>query len=202
MLACTEKFAPGSWSSRRFRQALISAAVAALTLMALPAGAQGSSSPASSGASKAADARMSRSDSKLMVEVAHANLAEIETGKLALEKSHSEKVKKFAQQMLDDHTLAQQQLQALAQAKGVKLPDSADLRHKTTLTAMKALSGDSFDRHYMRIVGVKEHQRSVDLLQKVHKNARDADLKALAVKLMPAVREHLRQALLSAGEAD
>lgn len=202
MLACTEKSASGFWSARRARQALISAAVAAFTLTALPAGAQGSSGPASSGASKAAGVRMSRSDSKLMVELAHANLAEIETGKLALEKSHSEKIKKFAQQMLDDHRPAQQQLQALAQAKGVKLPDSPDLKHKTTLTAMKALSGDSFDRQYMKIVGVKEHQRSIDLLQKVHKNARDADLKALAVKLMPAVREHLRQALRSAGEAD
>src|ERR1044072_1432491 len=43
-------------------------------------------------------------DSSLLTDIAQANMAEVETGKLALEKSTKPDVKKFAQMMVDDHT--------------------------------------------------------------------------------------------------
>jgi putative membrane protein len=78
------------------------------------------------GASTTAGAPVSKGDVKMMRDMAHSNLAEIETGKLALEKSQSPEVKKFAQQMIDDHTQAQTELQKLAQTKGVELPSKPD----------------------------------------------------------------------------
>jgi len=112
-------------STPRFIRPLAAAAACALALAALPAGAQGLSGSStsgtgtatgapgvtSSGAPRAAGssasgtgAMVSRDDSKLMTDLAHANIAEIESGKLALEKSKNEEVRKFAQHMVDDHT--------------------------------------------------------------------------------------------------
>lgn len=135
----------------------------------------------------------------MLTDLAEANIAEIQTGKLALEKSKNDKVKAFAQQMVDDHTKALSELQTLAQSKGVKLPDDTDLQHKAMATALKALSGDAFDAQYMKRVGVGDHQRTVKLLQKVQKDAKDADMKAMAAKMLPTVQQHLLTAEQTAG---
>jgi len=186
------------------------AAVCALALSALPAGAQGTSGSGtasgaagvtSSGAPRAAGnsasgtgAMVSRDDSKMMADLAHANIAEIETGKMALEKSKNEEARKFAQHMIGDHTSALKELQTLAQAKGVTLPDGTDMKHKTMAAALKVMTGNSFDSQYMKRAGVGDHQQTIELLQKAQKNAKDPELKAMAVKMLPTVQAHLKMA--------
>ena len=137
---------------------------------------------------------VSRDDSKLMTDLAQGNISEIETGKMALEKSQNDTVKKFAQHMVDDHTAALTELQALAQAKGVKLPDGTDMRHKTMAAALKLTSGNTFDTQYMKSAGVGDHQQTIELLKKTQKNAKDAELKAMATKMLPTVQDHLKMA--------
>ena len=207
---------PEKPTSRLVRQpgrALAALAVCALTLSTLPAGAQGVSGSSAGGTGTASGAAgvtssgtprvagnsasgtmVSRDDSKMMTDLAHANIAEIETGKLALEKSQNEQVRKFAQHMIDEHTSALKELQTLAQAKGVTLPDGTDLKHKTMATALKVMSGNSFDTQYMKRAGVGDHQQTIELLQKTQKNAKDPELKAMATKMLPTVREHLKMA--------
>ena len=209
---------PEKPTTRLVRQpghALAALAVCALTLSTLPAGAQGVSGSSAGGTGTASGAAgvtssgtprvagnsasgtgamVSRDDSKMMTDLAHANIAEIETGKLALEKSQNEQVRKFAQHMIDEHTSALKELQTLAQAKGVTLPDGTDLKHKTMATALKVMSGNSFDTQYMKRAGVGDHQQTIELLQKTQKNAKDPELKAMATKMLPTVREHLKMA--------
>lgn len=214
---------PTSRLVRQPGRALAALAVCALTLSTLPAGAQGvsgssaggtgtasgaagvtssgtprvagnSASASASGTGTGTGTMVSRDDSKMMTDLAHANIAEIETGKLALEKSQNEQVRKFAQHMIDEHTSALKELQTLAQAKGVTLPDGTDLKHKTMATALKVMSGNSFDTQYMKRAGVGDHQQTIELLQKTQKNAKDPELKAMATKMLPTVREHLKMA--------
>lgn len=137
---------------------------------------------------------VSKSDQKMMEEMAYSNLAEIETGKLAQSKSQSEEVKKFAQQMIDDHTKSQQELQQLAESKGVKLPTEPDKKHQAMAKKMSGMSGEEFDRMYMKQVGVEAHQKTHKLLQQAQKNAKDDQLKSLAQKNAPIVEEHLQMA--------
>jgi putative membrane protein len=140
------------------------------------------------------DSTISKKDREFMEDIAHGNLAEIDTGKLALEKSSNEQVKKFAQMMIDDHGKAQNELQQLAGKKGVTLPRETDLQHKTIATGLKALSGNTFDNQYIARVGVGDHERTQKLLLKVQKDAQDADLKAYAAKTIKAVEHHLSMA--------
>jgi putative membrane protein len=138
--------------------------------------------------------QIQRADRKLIENIAQSNLAEIATGRIALDTSKDERVRKFAQTMIDDHTTAMADVQQLAQAKGVALPDGPDLKHKTMATALKAMSGETFDRQYMSHAGVGDHQRTLDLLKKTQRDAKDPQLKALAVKMIPVVQGHLDEA--------
>jgi putative membrane protein len=194
--------------------ALVAAAFSAVTFVA-PASwaqnttgststAQGSGSMGAAPASRSATSnntanttagsRVTEDDREMMQDLAHANLAEIETGRLAVEKAQNAEVKKFAQQMIDDHSKSLQELQRVAQAKGVELPKETDFAHKAMATALKALTGGFFDKQYMQHAGVGDHRRTVDLLQKVQQNARDQELKAYASKTLPAVQRHLTMA--------
>lgn len=145
------------------------------------------------GASSAAGS-VSKGDLNMMRDMAYSNISEIETGKLAQSKSQSAEVKKYAQQMIDDHTKAQAELQKLADSKGVNLPTEPDKKHQAMAKKMEGMSGEEFDRMYMKQGGVKDHQKTLKLLQKAQKDAKDPDVKALATKMTPTVEEHLKMA--------
>ncbi len=155
-------------------------------------GASGTAGSSASGA--ATSGPLSKSDQKMMKDLAQANMAEIEAAKLAQQKSSNEEVKNFAQKMIDDHTKASDQLQQLAQAKNVTLPTDLDSKHKSEIKKLSALSGDKFDKRYMSQGGVSDHRQAHALLSRIEKSAKDSDLKTLASSLTPTVDEHWQMA--------
>jgi putative membrane protein len=171
---------------------LVGAVSAAFLFGASPAHAQ-LGNPADN-ARATANAKVGDADREFFEDIAHANLAEIDTGKMALEKGQSKNVKTFARKMIDDHTKAQSALEALAKRKGITLPTETDVQHKGIATALGALSGNAFDDQYIARVGVGDHERTHELLTRVGKNAKDPDLKAYAAKTVKAVDQHLSMA--------
>lgn len=197
-------------------KAIITASAAALMFGSLPASAQtnptsdaATSNPATnnapdagaqqSGMSGAAGATASSgaltsADKKAIMDMGMANMAEVEAGKMAVTKSQSADVKAFAQQMIDDHSKALTEVQSLAQAKGVTLPAELDAKHKAMAAKLNKLSGDKFDKEYMKNAGVSDHKAVHATLVKDQKAAKDADVKALAAKMTPTVEQHLKSA--------
>ena len=125
---------------------------------------------------------------------ASSNDLEILSSQLALDTLHDGKTRAFAQQMIDDHTKALQEVQTVAQAKGVTLPTELDAKHKATSAKLEKLSGEAFDREYMKVGGVASHKEAHKLLQKNQKSAKDPEVKGLATKMMPTVEQHLKAA--------
>ncbi|APW39116.1 hypothetical protein RD110_19440 [Rhodoferax koreense] len=176
---------------------LVAASVIATTAMALsiaPAFAQTSPAKPASSAAAADASKLVRADRSMLVDLAEGNRAEVAAGQLALEKSQNADVKKFAQMMIDDHGKALTEVEALAQSKDTKLPDGVGAVHKTKEVALKALSGKTFDSQYAKRAGVGDHESTVKLLKKIQAEAKDADLKALADKMLPTVEHHLEMA--------
>lgn len=153
-----------------------------------------SSGAAATDTGKAAAASVSTGDRNLMRELAYANLSEIATAKLAQEKSKNDDVRTFAQRMLDDHTKALEQLQQLAQAKGVQLPTEPDARHKAMEKKLSALSGDAFDKQYLRDSGLADHRNARRLVARASNRAQDPDLKAMAKEQLPGIDQHMQMA--------
>ena len=155
---------------------------------------QSSGQSGTAGATASGTTKMSKADSKGIIDMAMVNMAEIEMGKMAQSKSQNPEVKTYAQQMIDDHTKALQEVQTVAQSKGVTLPTELDAKHKAMGAKLAKLSGDAFDREYMKIGGVASHKEAHALLKKQEKSAKDADVKGLATKMMPTVEQHLKAA--------
>ena len=152
-------------------------------------------------ASWAAD-QLAAADAAMLKDIAQANIAEVESGKIALDKSSDAEIKKFAKMMVDDHSKGLSDVKTLAAAKGTELPDGPDAKHKAVALEFKALSGGMFDSRYVKQAGVGDHEATEKLLKKTQSEAKDADLKALAGKMLPVVQTHLQHArTLEAGMA-
>ena len=176
------------------KTALLAAAISVLALSANTVWAQPATTTKPATMAKADASKLVRADSSMLGDLAQGNRAEVEAGQMALEKSQNADVKKFAQMMVDDHTKALGEVESLAQSKNVKLPDGVGAVHKTKAVALKALSGNTFDSQYAKRAGVGDHESTVKLLKKIQADGKDADLKALADKMLPTVEHHLEMA--------
>src|SRR3954468_16329721 len=76
-------------------------------------------------------------DKKFAMMVAQTDLAEIELGNLALQKSSDPQVKQLAQKLVDDHTKTSTALKEIAANKGLTLPTETDAKHKALATKLQ-----------------------------------------------------------------
>lgn len=169
--------------------------------MSQQAGASGTAGQSASGAASTKMA-VNRPDQQAIIDMAMANMTEVELGKAAQAKSANAEVKQFAQQMIDDHGKALADVQQLAQGKGVTLPASLDSMHNAELSKMQGMSGAAFDQAYLAKAGVADHKKVHTQLLLIQKRAKDPDVKALAAKMLPVVEQHLNAAKkMSSGKA-
>ena len=137
---------------------------------------------------------LSSMDKKFMMEAGAGGMAEVELAKLALDKSSSDDVKKFAQQMIDDHTKAGEELMQVASQKNVTLPTGPDPKHAALMAKLRAMSGAEFDKMYIKEAGVNDHAKMEKLFQKESTGGKDADARSFAAKTLPTVQMHLKMA--------
>ena len=133
-------------------------------------------------------------DSDDFVEDASAKgVAEIEAGKLALEKGSSADVKSFADMMVKDHTQANSKLKAIADAKKLEVSDDAQLMDKAKSMILELRGAKSFDQAYANNQ-VMAHQQTIKLFEDEAANGKDAELKAFATETLPKLKAHLTHA--------
>lgn len=137
---------------------------------------------------------LAKSDQKLLTDLAMANMAEIEVAKLALQKTQSDRVKSFAQQMVDDHTKGLEDVRKVAAARSFTLPSELDAKHRDMTAKLEKLSGDKFDRSYMEQAGVKAHHEADQMVSKAESTAKDSEVKSLVMRLQPTIHQHLNNA--------
>jgi putative membrane protein len=120
-------------------------------------------------------------------------MAEVELGRLAVEKATNPDVKKFGQRMVDDHSKANDDLQKAAREQGIGLPTEIDSRHKAQIDDLSKLSGYAFDKAYMRAM-VKDHEKDVAEFEKVSQESGNTAVQAFAAKALPTLQDHLKMA--------
>lgn len=133
------------------------------------------------------------SNQEFVTQATQGNLAEIELGQLAQKRAASAEVKQYAQQMITDHTQAQNQLKQLAAQKKLTIPQSVGEQNKQVAANLSKLSGADFDRAYMNQM-VQDHQKTVSLFQREAEQGQDPDLQAFASTKLPTLQQHLQQA--------
>jgi putative membrane protein len=152
------------------------------------------SSPARSSSQNSAKT----SNQQFVTQATQANLAEIQLGQLAIQKSSNSQVKQYAQMLIQDHTQANSQLKQLASSKSLSVPTQPNAQQRAAKARLSGLSGQAFDRAYIQQME-QDHTKSVALFQKESQQGQDPDLKNLAATLLPKLQSHEQEAQQIAG---
>jgi putative membrane protein len=112
-----------------------------------------------------------------------ANAYEVQAGQIALQRAQSDRVKQFAQQMIDQHGQAMQSAQTAELDRG----------HQAMLQTLRTTPADRFDQVYMS-QQITAHANNA-ALQKGYAQSGDQDaLKQNAAAMVPVVEQHLNMA--------
>lgn len=119
------------------------------------------------------------------------NEAQVRMSRLAEQKSSSQDIKQFSQQMVKVHTDLDTQLQPVAKKLNVEAPKGPSKKEKKEIAKLQDLSGPAFDSAYIEDMA-NEQQQS---LKQFHDEGEDSQNPALqqAVKQdTPILDQHLQ----------
>ena len=138
-------------------------------------------------------------DAQIAAIVVTANQVDVDAGELAASRAANNEVKKFAERMVTDHKSVNKSAVDLATKLKVTPQDNDTSRAlkaggDKNLASLKKLSGAAFDKAYVDHE-VAYHAQVLDALDKtLIPNAKNAELKALLVKVRPAFVAHMEHA--------
>jgi putative membrane protein len=132
-------------------------------------------------------------DKAAFVEMAtSSNMLEIQSSEVALQRGSSEEVKEFANQMINDHTKASNEMADILQKKNMAPPQKMAAEHAKMLKELTDTQ-TNFDAAYVRLQRAA-HEEAVGLFTSYSSNPDDPDLGAFAQKTLPTLQMHLDHA--------
>ncbi|OWW02386.1 DUF305 domain-containing protein [Rhizobium sp. R72] len=129
-----------------------------------------------------------------VTEAATSDMFEIESSKLAVERSDAA-TKSFAEQMITDHQKTTEALKGLVASGNVKatLPAAMTSSQAEMLKTLNGLQGQDFTKQY-HSDQEDAHKQAVDLFKRYGDEGDNPALKAWAVSMRPALEHHLQMA--------
>ncbi len=166
-----------------------------------------------------AGAGVSTSDKNWVSDQLADGTAEIELAKMAKDHAASAQVKQFADMMVQDHTIAGEELKHIAMTYAIPTDVKIDDKHQNLMAKLSKLQGADFDKEYINAM-VDDHQDAVqDLRSRVDEqrslsdrvtgknpenagavkpepadNHIDASINQWAANTLPTVERHLDRA--------
>jgi putative membrane protein len=132
--------------------------------------------------------------STFVTRAAIVNLSEIELGELALAKSADPAVKEFAEQLVEHHRAANEQLKTAAADQHVSLPGTVDEDHRKLKQELSALDEKAFDAQYIEAM-TTDHDKAVALFEAASQAPQlPASFKSYADDALAQVKEHRKTA--------
>jgi putative membrane protein len=145
-------------------------------------------------ATGAVAAPLANSVEAFVTNAAIGDMYEIESSKIAAEKSKSPAVKAFAAMMIKDHTGTTAKLKGAIASENlsVALPATPDDRRAGLLANLRSASADDFDKVYLD-QQTAAHSETLSLMKSYADDGENAALKALAAATAPIVQTHYEE---------
>jgi len=131
-------------------------------------------------------------DSLFAYAAAVGGMTELMVSQLGVRKATDPELKRFSQQMIDEHTRMNAELMSMARQKGIALPRELDYRAQFCAQSLAGLSGEKFDKCYAKAQLVI-HMESMGTFEAEAERGQDPDVKALASKAVTHIKQHLKE---------
>ncbi|MEG3882090.1 DUF4142 domain-containing protein [Microcoleus sp. herbarium7] len=134
---------------------------------------------------------LSSRDRNFVMQAAQTGMLEVQLGRLAVQRGSSPGVKRYGQEMVEEHTQKNQELMQLAMQKGQEVPTEMSSQNKALTDRLSRLSGTSFDAAYKQAM-IDSHNQAIALFQAQSQQGQDPELKAWAAQTLPNLQAHLQ----------
>ena len=126
------------------------------------------------------------------------NMLEIQSSKLAADRSRQDSVKQFAEKMVKDHSEAAERMTEAAM--GQTIPGEMSSLHAQSLNQLRQADEQQFDAQYLQMQ-VQAHEDAVLLYEQYAATGEQESLKQYAEQMLPILREHLQSVKQITAEA-
>ncbi len=133
---------------------------------------------------------LSAADQQFLTDAFGSGQYEIAASQKALAKSQDAGVKKIAQQMIDDHSKADDQLTDLATSKGDHNLGGMNATETDNLAQLDKFNGGDFDSQYLH-QQQSAHQQAVSEFKQESTTADDPQIRQWAAATLPTLQAHL-----------
>ncbi|EDY22228.1 outer membrane protein [Chthoniobacter flavus Ellin428] len=144
-------------------------------------------------AASADDSPLNHTDKSFLEDSYKGGVTEIQSAQMAEQKTANPDVKAFAEKLVTDHTQANNELKAMADSKKVGVEGGTSLKDQSKGKSLDAKTGGDFDKAWIDDQ-IKDHKKDIEAFEKEANEAKDTDVKNLANKLLPTLKEHLSMA--------
>ncbi len=122
---------------------------------------------------------------------------EVESSKIALDKTQNSDIRAFAERMVSDHGKAGDKLEQIVSSENIVVdqpsnPDKLDKKHEAMLEKLRSASGNKFERMYVQMQQ-SAHDEAVKLFSKYAKSGDNGALKSFAQETLPTLQDHKKQ---------
>ena len=145
-----------------------------------------------------ASSAFAQSPAEFINDASAQGIADIETSRLAHQKSESKEVKDYTIQVINDRTTANQHLAKIAKQLALPVAERSEVVDKAKRLMPQVKDGDTFDQAYAA-AQVKNTEQAIEQLQQQAKTSELPELKAFAEETLPKLEEHLERARALAG---
>lgn len=128
--------------------------------------------------------------SSFLEQAAQDNIGEVEMAEMAQERAANDDVKYYARQIQQDHELAQERLEDIAEQENVELPDEPGKMHQQETQQLSQFEGEQFDRQYVQTM-VQGHKKTIEEFEQQAQSAQDPLVQQYARQALPTLRAHL-----------
>lgn len=127
-----------------------------------------------------------KADAAFYTQAMASDAKEIAAARIALDASKNAEVRRFAEQMVRDHTAMTGKLVATS---GRPAPDTPDAKAQADLERLRGMQGDAFDAAYVRQMQA-DHEAAIALFERTSKSASAPATRTLATNALPTLRGH------------
>ena len=145
-------------------------------------------------------AALSAEGQEFVKKAAAGGMAEVKLSELAGSRASAANVKEFAQQMVVDHTKANDELKAIAESDKIAWPTKLHGDSEVAYNELSKLSGAKFDAEYVKVM-VGDHDKTVRAFEEASGKVKNPALKSFIEKTLPVLRQHQQHIHAIAGKA-
>jgi putative membrane protein len=178
---------------KTFKTACVITTVTGLTALAVQAADSQQTTTSTSGYQTGTQSTTGDHSAKSFIKQAFQdNQTEIDLANIGIGKAQNPELKSFCQQIQQDHTQANKDLQPLAQKYGVNEQPSR-FGERTVNKFEKESSGPDFDKKLATEL-LKDHQKAISQFERESAKPQEADVKQYADSMLSKLREHMQHA--------